>query len=292
MGLFLQLIIRGIVAGTVYALLGVSWGIIYSTTRTFHFAHGFIYTAAAYVIVLLTMDAGFPLIIALMSGLLSAIILGCACEAFAYRPLREKGGTQLAIFLTAMGIMILGENIIHIGFGPNPRPLNVFEEIPIFWGPVTFTTLDIMTVAACWGAMVALLLFLKYTKLGKIIRAVSSNPEKAISVGIDVKKAFLLVFGIGSVLMAWGAFFATLNTPATPFMGIPVLLMAFIAAFLGGVGSTNGAIFGGLVIGLAETLSLFFIPAQYKLIISFVILFVVVILKPEGLLGSLEEIKR
>lgn len=292
MGLFLQLVVRGLISGSLYALLGTSWGIIYSTTRTFHFAHGLIYTAAAYVIVLLTMNAGVPLILSLILGLVSAALLGCACEAFAYRPIRERGGSQLSIFLTAMGVMIFGENIIHIIFGPNPRPLSVFPEVPIFWGPVTFTTLDVVSVAAAWAAIVFLLMFLKYTKLGKVIRAVSSNPEKAITVGINAQQTFLLVFSLGSILMAWGAFFSTLNTPVTPFAGIPALLMAFIAVFLGGVGSSGGTAIGGLVMGLAESLSLFFMPAQYKLIVTFTVLFFVVLFKPEGILGMIEQTKK
>ena len=291
MGLFIQLFVRGLILGSMYALLATSWGIIYSTTRTFHFAHGFIYTAAAYVIVLLTMNAGVPLILSVILGLASAAVLGCACEAFAYRPIRERGGSQLSIFLTSMGVMIFGENIVLIIFGPNTRPLDVFPGVSIFFGPVTFTTLDVVSVAAAWGAIFLLFLFLKYTKLGKIIRAVSSNPEKAITVGINVQRAFLLVFFLGSILMAWGAFFSTLNSPVTPFVGIPALLIAFIAVFLGGVEKLAGAPVGGLVLGLVENLSIFFMPAQFKLIVTFAVLFLVIVFRPEGILGIMNQKK-
>ncbi len=283
MGLLFQLMIRGLIAGSVYALLGISWGIIYNATRTFHFAHGFIYAIGVYTVVLLTMEVQVPFALSFAIGLAVACLFGCLCEILAYRPLREKGGTQLGIFLTAMGIMILGENMILILFGPNPRPLKVFEEIPFSWGPISLTTLELITVFASWTMIIITLALLRYTKMGKIIRAVSNNPERAISVGIDVQKIYIVIFCIGSFLMAWAGVFSTMNTAATPYAGIPALLMAFMAVFLGGVGSIKGAILGGVLIGLTESLSLIFIAAQYKLIITFLMLFLVILIKPEGI---------
>ena len=289
MDIFLQLLIRGFIEGSMYALLGVSWGIIYNTTRTFHFAHSIVYTASAYVIVLLKMNAGFPLILSLLAGLVSAVFLGCSCEFFAYRPLRKRGGSQLVIFLTAMGIMILGENLIHIILGPNSRPLSGFPDVTIFIGPVTFTTLDIIAVVVVWASIGLLVFCLNHTKAGKIVRAVSSNSEKAITIGIDVDKAFLLVFAIGSIYMALAAFLYALDRGISPGIGLPALLNAFIAVFLGGLRGNFGAVFGGLVMGFAESLSLFVMPAQYKVIVMFIILFVVIAFKPEGLIGGTGE---
>lgn len=285
MGLFGQLLIRGLITGSLYALLGVSWGIIYNTTRTFHFAHGFIFTLASYMI-LLSVDLSLPLFPSLVMGLIVATLAGCAIELFAYLPMRKKNASQLAIFLTAMGIMIAGQSIIRLLFGPNSRPLKGFPEIVINLGAITFTSVDLLTVVTAWVVMALLFIFLARTKAGMMIRAVSSNPEKATFIGIDSRKVFILVFGIGSLLVAIAAFLATLDKPATPNIGIKALLTAFITVFLGGVGSLPGTVIGGLVLGIAESLVIMVLPTEYKMIVTFLILFVVILVKPEGLMGK------
>ena len=118
MGLFLQLLVRGIITGSLYALLGVSWGIIYNTTRTFHFADGFIYTLASYAVFLLV-GSSLPLVPSILLGLVAAVAAGCAVELLAYLPMRRRNASQLSIFLTALGIMIAGQSLIHLLFGPD-----------------------------------------------------------------------------------------------------------------------------------------------------------------------------
>jgi branched-chain amino acid transport system permease protein len=119
-----------------------------------------------------------------------------------------------------------------------------------------------------------------------MIRAVSSNPEKAIFIGIDSRKIFILVFAIGSLLAGLAAFLATLDKPANPHMGIQALLIAFITVFLGGVGNLKGTVIGGLILGIAESMVIMVLPTQYKMIVTFFILFLVILVKPEGLMGK------
>lgn len=285
MGLFLQLLARGLITGSLYALLGVSWGIIYNTTRTFHFAHGFVYALASYA-VLLAMDLSIPLGPAVLLGLLAAVAAGCAIEIFAYLPMRKKNAAQLSIFLTAMGIMIAGQSLIRLLFGPDSKPLEGLPEIVITFGPITFTTIDLITVLSAWSALAMVFFILARTKAGMMIRAVSSNPEKALFIGIDSRKIFVLVFGIGSLLVGLASFLATLDKPANPHMGIQALLIAFITVFLGGVGNLRGTVIGGLILGIAESLVILVLPTQYKMIVTFFILFLVILVKPEGLMGK------
>ncbi len=285
MGLFLQLLTRGLITGSFYALLGVSWGIIYNTTRTFHFAHGFIYTLTAYVILVLV-GMSFPLVPSLLLGLLAAILAGCGVEYFAYLPMREKNASQLSVFLTAMGIMIAGQSLIHLIFGPDSKPLAGFPENVISLGMITFTTIDLFTVVLSWIVIVLLFAFLARTKAGMMIRAVASNPEKATFIGIDSRKIFVLVFGIGSLLVGIAAFLATLDKPANPNIGLGALLISFITVFLGGVGSLGGAVLGGMILGIAESLVIIVLPTEYKTVVTFFILFLVILIKPEGLMGK------
>ncbi|MBW2354587.1 MAG: branched-chain amino acid ABC transporter permease [Deltaproteobacteria bacterium] len=269
MGLFLQLLARGLITGSLYALLGVSWGIIYNTTRTFHFAHGFVYTLASYLI-LVPVGLSLPLIPSLLVGLIAA----------------TAAASQLSVFLTAMGIMIAGQSLILLIFGPDSRPLEGFPERIISLGPITLTSIDLFTVFLAWIVMAILFLFLARTKAGMMIRAVSSNPEKATFIGIDSKKIFLLVFGIGSLLVGIASFLATLDRPANPNIGLHALLISFITVFLGGVGNLKGAMIGGLILGIAESLVIMVLPTEYKMVVTFFILFLVILIKPEGLMGK------
>jgi branched-chain amino acid transport system permease protein len=284
-GLFLQLLSRGLITGSLYALLGVSWGIIYNTTRTFHFAHGFIYTLAAYSFIL-AVDLSIPLLPSFLLGLLTAMAAGCAIEIFAYLPMRKRNASQLSIFLTAMGIMIAGQSLIRFLFGPDSRPLKGFPENVITLGPIIFTTIDLLTVLLAWGGILLIFFVLARTKAGMMIRAVSSNPEKALFIGINSRNIFILVFAIGSLLAGLAAFLATLDKPANPHMGIQALLIAFITVFLGGVGNLKGTVMGGLILGIAESMVIMVLPTQYKMIVTFFILFLVILVKPEGLMGK------
>jgi branched-chain amino acid transport system permease protein len=284
-GLFLQLLSRGLITGSLYALLGVSWGIIYNTTRTFHFAHGFIYTLTAYGIIL-AVDLSIPLLPSFLLGLMAAMAAGCAIEIFAYLPMRKRNASQLSIFLTAMGIMIAGQSLIRLIFGPDSRPLKGLPEKVITFGPITFTTIDLLTVLLAWGVIFLVFFVLARTKAGMMIRAVSSNPEKAVFIGIDSRNIFILVFAIGSLLAGLAAFLATLDKPANPHMGIQPLLIAFITVFLGGVGNLKGTVIGGLILGIAESMVIMVLPTQYKMIVTFFILFLVILVKPEGLMGK------
>ncbi len=285
MGLFLQLLVRGLITGSVYALLGVSWGIIYNTTRTFHFAHGFVYALTAYVILLAT-DFALPLVPSVLIGLAVATAAGCALEYFIYLPMRQKYAAQLPIFLASLGVMFAGQSMIHLLFGPDSRPLKAFSEKIFFLGPVVFTNMELIAFFGSILLIALLFAFLRLTKAGMMIRAVSSNPEKALFIGIDSRKVFIAVFGIGSLLVGAAAFLNTLDTPATPYIGIHAILMSFIIVFLGGIGSLPGAVIGGFLLGVVESMVILVLPTEYKIVVTFLILFVVILFRPEGLMGE------
>ena len=281
-----QLVASGLVVGSLYALLGVSWGIIYGTTRTFHFAHGLTFTVAAYLAIVLHVGLGAPLLVALLGAMAAAALLGCAVEALVYRPIRRESRGPLSIFLASMGTMVLGEALLQIGFTPTPRSLPDFPDALFTVGPVTFTLADAALVAAAWASIGLLQLFLARTKTGREIRAVRSNPEMTTIVGISAERTFLVAFAVGSAMMGLGAFFVTIQSAATPHMGLTFVLMAFIATFLGGVGSNWGVALAGIGIGLVENLALLRLPAHYKHVVVFAVMFAFLLVRPEGFLGK------
>jgi branched-chain amino acid transport system permease protein len=285
LGLAAQLAANGLISGSLYGLLAVSWGLIFGTTRVFHFAHALTLTVAVYgaVIAIDRLDMGLP------GGFLVAAVIGClfglATERFVYRPLRLANATQLNVFLASLGFLIVGESAILIGFGPQARELAGFPISGIALGPVAFTTIEGLWFVASWALLLPLMGALWWTRHGRAIRAVSSNRELAQCVGIDPERIHVLVFAIGSALVGLAGTLLALRDTASPTMGVQPILAAFIAVFLGGIGSIPGAVLGGLVLGLAENMGGLVLPGHWQGVISFVVLFLVLVFRPSGLLG-------
>ncbi|HAM59166.1 MAG TPA: branched-chain amino acid ABC transporter permease [Candidatus Rokubacteria bacterium] len=280
-----QLATNGLISGSLYALLGVSWGLIFATTKIFHFAHALTLTVAVYAAVLAVGQWGWGL----PAGFLLAAVVGClfgvATERVVYRPLRRVNATSLNIFLASLGLLIAGESAVLIVFGPQARDLPGFPISGIALGPVAFTTVEGLWLAGSWALLLLLIAWLWWTRYGRAIRAVASNRELAQCVGIDPERMSLLVFGIGSALVGLGGMLLALRDTVSPTIGVQPVLTAFIAVFLGGIGSIPGAVLGGLVLGLAENMGGLLLPGHWQGVIAFVVLFSVLVFRPTGLLG-------
>ena len=285
MDLFLQLFLNGIWAGSIYALLGVSWGLIFAATRTFHFAHGATFIVAAYFTYIIDSVFGVGLILASAGGICFAILFGLAIEGFLYQWLRKAQATTLVIFIAALGALIFSENIIAMLFGTDCKVLSGFPIKVIKFGNVAFTNLHLTMFFSAVILIVGLMLFLMKTGQGKAIRAVISNPEMAEVIGININKVFLLVHALGAILVGSAAILITLERGATPELGTWAILYAFIPVIIGGVGSMPGAALAGFIVGLADNIGIWKIPSQWQLGIAFVILLIVLIIRPNGLFG-------
>mgnify|MGYP002154868722 CR=1 FL=1 len=284
MELFLQLAINGITLGSIYLLLGISWGLIFAVTRTFHFAHGATFVVAAYFTYLFQ-QWGLALIFAALGGICAAVLFGIAIEGILYRYLRKAFATPLVIFIAALGTLITVENLIAMGFGTDAKPLEGFPIKVIKVGQVGFNNLHVVMVLTAAILLGALMLYLHRTKSGKALRAVISNPEMAEVIGIDTQKFFLLAFALGSFLIAPAGVLITIERGATPDLGHWAILYAFIPVIIGGIGSLPGAALGGIIIGLAESIGIWKISSQWQVGIAFAVLVAVLVLKPTGLFG-------
>lgn len=284
MELFLQLILNGIWAGSVYALLGVSWGLIFAASRTFHFAHGATFIIAAYFTYLIS-DLGMGLIPAAVAGIAAAVLFGLIIEGFLYRWLRSVYATQLVVFIASLGALIFVENAIGMFFGSDAKALGGVPIRVIKIGGIGFTTLYLAMFMVAVILILGLMGFLSKTSSGRAIRAVISNPEMAEVIGIDRNRVFLLVYAIGSGIAAVAAILVILDRGASPELGTWAILYAFIPVIIGGVGSIPGAALGGLIVGMAESVGIWKISSQWQLGIAFVVLLLVLILRPSGLLG-------
>jgi branched-chain amino acid transport system permease protein len=284
--LLAQLTVSGVVVGMTYALLGVSFGVIYATTKIFHLAHAVSYAAAAYAAVWASERLGIGLVPALLLGLAVGTIAGLAIEFLAYRPMVERDATLLSIFLVSLGISVAFPNLLQITFGPQNKSLPGFENQTYDLGGVTLSRHDVLTVVVALVLIAVVVLFIDRTRYGRSITAMRTNPTMASAVGIDRKKIYLLVFGIGSFLVSVAGLLFTLRGVATPTMGLAPILIAFIVAFLGGIGSLRGAALGGLLLGLVSSWSALFLEVDYGPVVVFGAMFFVLLLRPQGLLGK------
>jgi branched-chain amino acid transport system permease protein len=286
LGLAAQLAANGLIAGSLYALLGVSWGLIFATTKIFHFAHALTLAVATYGAVLAVERAGLGLPLGFLVAAVAGCLFGLLVEVGVYRPLRRVNATQLNIFLASLGFLIAGESVLLIVFGPEARALPGLAVTGIAVGPVALTTIEALWIGASWALVLAVIAWLRLTRWGRAIRAVASNPELAQCVGVDRARVFVLVFAVGSMLAGIGGALIALRDTASPFMGVQPVLSAFIAVFLGGIGSIPGAIAGGLVLGLAENMGGLLLPGHWQGVIAFVVLFVVLVVRPAGVFGG------
>jgi len=287
MMLFLQLLVNGIIAGSVYALIGLGFGIIYSTTRTFHFAHGAVYSISGYMAYQIVFW-NLPFWLAVGLSIALAVFLGTAIEWLIYRPLRKIGATGMEILISSMGVFILLQNLSIIVWRSDPRVLPVAEVLQkgISIGGVWTTLLQLLIVFVSLVLWAVLLLFIKRTKVGKAIRALENDPEMTEIVGIEPDRIRLIVYGLGSSLAAVSAILMTVDVGIDPHSGMMALLIGVIAVIVGGAGNYAGTALAGLLLGVAENIGIWKVSSEWKATIAFGVLVVFIIFRPTGILGK------
>ncbi|MCW2599660.1 MAG: putative High-affinity branched-chain amino acid transport system permease protein [Frankiales bacterium] len=284
--LLAQLTVSGLVVGATYALLGVSFGVIYATTKIFHLANAVPYAAAAYAAVWSSQKWGLPLLPACAFGLVAGTGFGLLIEVLAYRPMRRRNATLLTIFLVSLGISVAFPNLLQIVFGPDNKALPAYKNPTHQIGSVTISQHDVLAFIIALVLVVAVIVFIDKTRFGRSITAMRTNATMAAAVGIDSRRVYLAVLGIGSALASVAGLLFTTNGVATPTMGLAPTLTGFIAAFLGGIGSLRGAALGGILLGLVSGWSALFLQVDYGPVVVFGVMFLVLLVRPQGLLGK------
>ncbi|MCS6995626.1 MAG: branched-chain amino acid ABC transporter permease [Casimicrobiaceae bacterium] len=293
MEVLLQQIVNGLVVGSVYALVALGYTMVYGILQLINFAHGDIvmigaltalFTASALV------AAGAPAWVALLGSILAAMVVcslvGVTVERLAYRPLRHA--PRLAPLITAIGVSILLQQIAILVFGRNYFSFpELIPKTPMSVGPVTITPNEILIFLTSLALMSGLLWLVHRTKIGTAMRATAENPKIAGLMGIDINRVIAFTFAIGSALGAIaGVMVASNYGQAHYFMGFMLGLKAFTAAVMGGIGNLWGAMIGGLLLGLVENVGLIFVRGDYKDIFAFIVLVLVLIFRPQGLVGE------
>ena len=289
MELFAQLLVNGLGNGSYYALLGLGFSLIFGTTRIVHFAYGPVFAASAFAVWLAGSQLGLPLWLAVLFGPATAAVLGGAVYWFAYRPFERRGMSSHSVLILSLGLSIVLESLLTLAFGPSIHPFPDFAAPIVVLGPVFITGLQIGETVTLVVLALVVALFLRATRIGKGILALGDDRDMARIVGIDTERVSFTVFALGSAISAVAGVFTLLNEGATPSMGFYPVFVAFVVAVVGGLGSIPGAVAGGYMVGLVESLGLWKIPTEWQNSIAFVLLFAVLLLRPQGLFAGLKR---
>ena len=280
---FLITLVNGLSLGGIYAMIALGYTMVYGIAKMLNFAHGDIIMVGGYTI-LLFLEVN-P-IVAIIASVLFCMIVGVVIERVAYKPLR--GASPLAVLITAIGISYLLQSIGQICFGSAPKFVIIANLGVINIGELSIGYSTIITLVCSAILMVALNLFVKFTKTGRAMIAVSEDKSAAQLMGINVNFIIMVTFAIGSAMAALASLFYLLKVPTiTPTFGALPGIKAFTAAVIGGIGSIPGAMAGGILLGIIECFCQS-IPAlaPYTIAIEFTILIVILLVKPTGLLGK------
>ncbi|MEG2206627.1 MAG: branched-chain amino acid ABC transporter permease [Clostridia bacterium] len=284
--LFLNQVLNGLGTGAIYALIALGYTMVYGIVKLINFAHGDILMVGSYTAVLVMTGLGLPFPVALVLSMLVCVIFGVVIERVAYKPLRNS--PRICSLITAIGVSYLLQNSAQLIFSANPRPFpTVFQVAPIVVGGLSISFVTILTVVVAVVLMVLLNLFVMKSHTGKAMRAVSEDTGAAELMGVNVNVTISITFAIGCALAGVGACLYCIAYPnVAPTMGAMPGLKAFIAAVLGGIGILPGAMLGGFILGVAESLTKGFISTQLSDAVVYGILIVVLLFKPSGILGK------
>ena len=297
MSTLLQQIVNGISLGSIYALIALGYTMVYGVLRLINFAHGDVYMLGAYAGYFLSrrLQGREPSLVSallVMAGsMLACAVIGIVIERFAYRPVRRA--SRLTLLITAIGVSLFIENGAQLVFGPDPKFFpSLAPRADFRLGPIRVTSEQLTVIVVSFLLMLALRFFILRTRTGKALRAVSFNLDAAKLMGISTDRIIAITFALGSALAAAAGVLIGMQIPKIdPLMGILYGLKAFVAAVLGGIGNVPGAVLGGLLIGISEVMVVGYLSSTYRDAIAFGILILVLLLRPQGILGRVQKEK-
>lgn len=287
MEILIQQLFNGITIGSVYSLVALGLTLVYGILHIPNFAHGAMYMVGGYITLTMMVYIGFPYWVSIVVSLLVVGLLSILVERLVFHPLRNT--ISINSMVAAIGIMLFLEAFAQLVWGPDFRqvPTPYIDVIHAFG--VTLTVQRLLIIVAAVAVMIFLNLFLKKTFIGRTIVAMSQNREGAFLVGINANKVAMITFFIAGALAAIAASLTSPINLVFPGMGHLVLLKAFVIIIIGGMGSIPGAIIGGYILGFAESIGASYISSDYKDIIAFVLLIIILSIKPNGLFAKGES---
>ncbi len=288
-----QQFINAIILGSIYALVAIGLSMVYGILRLINFAHGDILMIGAYTGLFLLTIYKAPFAVVLIVPMVVGGLIGVIVERVAYRPLRKA--PEVALLITSLAVSMFIENLAIMVLSPRPRRFLIpsFLSRSHFYGAINFRNIDVLIVLLTIILVIVLTMFVKKTKVGIAMRATAESINTSYLMGINVNNIIMLTFAIGSLLAGVaGMMFASKYGRIEPFMGFLPGLKAFVASVIGGIGSLPGAVVGGYILGFAEIFFVGFLPPQlsgYRDGFVFLLLIIVLLIKPSGIFGQAEK---
>ena len=285
---FISYLLNGISLGSVYAIIALGYTMVYGIAKMLNFAHGDVIMVGSYVAFVAINNMGLPIPISILLSVIVCTVLGVVIEGIAYRPLRHA--SKLAVLITAIGVSYFLQNMALLIFGANTKSFTSVVQVKplsLAGGQLNISGETIVTILACLVIMAGLMAFMKYSKAGHAMLAVSEDDGAARLMGINVNRTISLTFAIGSALAAIaGVLLCSAYPSLTPYTGSMPGIKAFVAAVFGGIGSIPGAFVGGVLLGIIEIMARAYISSQLSDAIVFSVLIIVLVVRPTGLMGK------
>ena len=282
--MLLPQLINGLTQGSLYALVAIGFVLIFGTMNLVTFAHGEVYMMGAFTGALAMTVWHLPWFAALAMGMAAAWVLGFLIEKIAFRPLRTAG--HMPPLLITIGLSIILKDLAVILFGAENRPVPSIYEQTIRVAGIQISVLQIVILGVAGGLVVLLRLLVQGTKIGRAMRATAQDHEAAYAMGVNVHRVFSIAFALASCLGgAAGVMIGIYYNAVYPAMGATAGLKGFAACIFGGLTSIPGAILGGIIIGVVENLTVQFLASGYRDVVAFLVMVIVLVLRPQGLLG-------
>lgn len=291
--MFMQLLINGLVAGAIYALIASGFSLIYSTNKFVHFAHGTVSIFGGYILYGFYSLLGVNFWLAVLLAIISTSAIGYFLNLLIYNPLRKRKTSSSILLISSVGLLILLESLIQIIFGADVKTIGFLQiNTGISVAGAYITPLQIYIIAVSVAFFVLLFLFMNKTKIGKAMRAVSDNKDVAEIVGISAEKIYSWSFVIGSAIAGIAGVLISLEQNLESSMGTNLMVKGFAGAVIGGIGSVPGAIVGSFFLGLAENFGIWYLPSGYKDAIAFLVLFIFLMFMPSGIFATKKGVQK
>jgi branched-subunit amino acid ABC-type transport system permease component len=292
----LQLTVNGLLNGAVYALVGWSFALLLHVTGRFHLAYAFTFALAAMLAAQTgALWNGVPWAGVIVIGAVVAGLVGAGIERLIYQPIAARAGDSLllAIFVAALGIQIVGVNLLSlIWVGKSTLQIRGFRDSGVVIGELVFSMSSLVTALVCIGLLIAAGLALRFSRMGRVVRAVAANPEMSRAVGIDPKRVFVAVFAVCSAVGGAAAVLTATSTAASPGMGAKPLFFAFVVAFVARGTSVVATAATGIALGLIESWTALFVPPVWSSVVVFALLLVYVAARPYSSRAFIARLRR
>ncbi|MDZ5696549.1 MULTISPECIES: branched-chain amino acid ABC transporter permease [Phyllobacteriaceae] len=283
-----EVLVQGLVRGAMYALMASGLSLIFGIMGVKNFSHGELFMLGTYAMFFVTVVLGWPWPLGIAFAALALFVFGMLLERTLIETLRRRAGRDwlLDAFILTIGMLVVMQNLALIIFGTERRGVTSLVDGVLVWGPVIVSYERLMVLAVASGVGLALWAFIRFSSLGKAIRAAAQDPDAAQTLGIDIRLVYTITFGIGAALAGLAGGLLISIYPAHPTVGFQPVIKSIACVILGGLGNVPGAIIAALLLGIIEAYSTFFMSAGWQNVVTAALVVIILIVRPSGLFSS------